>query len=265
MPTTITSRRSPVVARVREVARGGDRDHLLLDGPHLVRGAVDCDLTIEQVIVSTDGRHDDEIRRLLEAMPPGVRVATVSSSVMRAVSPVRSPGRIVAIARAPAGSADRVFRQRTAIVIAADIQDPGNVGAIVRVADAGGAAGVLVAGRTANPFGWKALRGSMASALRLPIAQYRDVDAAIDEARRHGWRIAATAPAGGTPHVEADLRGAVAFVIGGEGGGLPASVIAGADQRLTIPMEPGVESLNAAAAAAILVYEARRQRRARAG
>ncbi len=140
------------------------------------------------------------------------------------------------------------------------MQDPGNVGAIVRVAEAGGASGVVCAGACADPFGWKALRGSMGSALRLPILVHRDTREAIDEARRHGCRIVATVPRGGRPLFDADLRGPIAVLIGGEGPGLAASQLEDADERMTIPMQPPVESLNAAVTAALIVYEARRQR-----
>ena len=132
------------------------------------------------------------------------------------------------------------------MIVAIDVQDPGNVGAIVRVAEAGGATGVVCAGACADPFGWKALRGSMGSALRLPVLVHRDVREAIDEARRHGCRIVATSPRGGRPLFESDLRGPIAILIGGEGPGLAASEIDAADERVMIPMQPPVESLNTA-------------------
>jgi TrmH family RNA methyltransferase len=257
----ITSRRNPLVARFREIARGDDDDLLLLDGPHLVQDAVDAALRLRHVVVNADALDRPELRRLVDAMTAkGIDVAAASSMVMDAVSPLRSGSDIVALAERPAVDARRMYDAFSLVVIAAGVQDPGNLGAIVRVSEAGGATGVVAAGGSANPFGWKALRGSMASALRLPIAVHRQTAAAVDEARGHGCRIIAAVPRGGTALVDADLRGPVAIVIGGEGGGLPAAVVNAADQRVTIPMAARVESLNAAAAAAILVYEARRQR-----
>ena len=85
------------------------------------------------------------------------------------------------------------------MLIACDVQDPGNLGAIVRVAEAAGASGLIAAGQCADPFSWKALRGSMGSALRLPIAIGDTADAATAEARRHGCRVVATLPRDGTP------------------------------------------------------------------
>src|SRR5205823_9329 len=118
----------------------------------------------------------------------------------------------------------------------------------------------MIAGHSANPFGWKALRGSMGSALRLPIAVHALTEDGIQEARQHGCRIVATVPTGGRSLFEVDWRGPVAILIGGEGSGLPTSVVAAADLAITIPMKAPVESLNAAVAAALVVYEARQQR-----
>ena len=109
--------------------------------------------------------------------------------------------------------------------------------------------------------GWKALRGSMGSALRLPIIRHRDGAAAADEARRLGCRVVAMAPRGGRSLFDVDLTAWVAVLIGGEGEGLTPSLLEAADERVTIPMHAPVESLNAAVTAALVVYEARRQRR----
>jgi TrmH family RNA methyltransferase len=145
------------------------------------------------------------------------------------------------------------------VVAAVDVQDPGNVGAIVRVAEAGGATGVVVAGASADPFGWKALRGSMGSALRMPI-YIKKGPYAFDEARRHGCRIVATSPRGGRSVFDLDLTGPLVVVIGGEGPGLPPALLKSADDHVTVPMQSPVESLNAAVTTALIVYEARRQR-----
>src|SRR5262249_41893855 len=133
-------------------------------------------------------------------------------------------------------------------------------GAIVRVAEAAGASGVVPAGASADPFGWKALRGSMGSALRLPVTPRMALDEALAQARAAGCRVIATTPRGGEPYFAVDLRGPIAIVIGGEGPGLPSAVIEAADLPVTIPMQAPVESLNAAVTAALILYEARRQR-----
>ena len=113
-------------------------------------------------------------------------VATASAAVMEALSPVQSASPVVALAERPIGrtrARARIYGGTPLVVVAVDVQDPGNVGAIVRVAEAGGATGVVCAGACADPFGWKALRGSMGSALRLPISSIATRREAIDEAR----------------------------------------------------------------------------------
>jgi len=146
------------------------------------------------------------------------------------------------------------------VVIAADVQDPGNFGALLRSAEAGGATGVIATESGADPFGWKALRGAMGSAFRLPVARVSDGAAAVALARSHGLRVAAAIGRGGTPMSDADLTGPLALVVGGEGSGLLEALVTAADARITIPMTPPVESLNVSVAAALLVFEARRQR-----
>jgi RNA methyltransferase, TrmH family len=260
----ITSRHHRIVADYRAAARGESPDVLLLDGPHLVAEAVRAGITIRHAAVRTDAATDGEVAALLDRLArERVDVAPVSSSVMAALSPVKSSSTIVALATRPSGSADRMYGGTDPLVaIAVDVQDPGNVGAIIRVAEASGATGVVAAGACANPFGWKGLRGSMGSALRLPIASTLDAAAALDDARAHGCRIVASVPRGGKSVFDGDYGGATAVLIGGEGSGLPAPIVDAADERVTIPMQAPVESLNTAVAAALVLYEACRQRHA---
>lgn len=257
----ITSRHNTSVARYLAAARGENRAVVLLDGLHLVGEALAAGTSVQHALVAADARRSPEVRdivrRLLDAH---VTVAGASAAVMSAVSPVRSRSPVVALARRPE-SGPRVFARRARpVVIVCDVQDPGNIGAIVRVAEAGGASGVVAAGSCADPFGWKALRGSMGSALRLPLLIASQVDAAVALARRHRRRIVAAVPRGGRSLCEADLAGCFAVLIGGEGQGLNQALSADADERISVPMEPPVESLNSAVAAALVVYEARRQR-----
>jgi TrmH family RNA methyltransferase len=173
------------------------------------------------------------------------------------------PSGIVALASRPRWAANDFVRHPDALVIVAvDVQDPGNLGALVRSAEAGGATAVVTTMGGADPFGWKALRGSMGSALRLPVARVDALDAVLDAARRAGCRVVATASRAGTPLHETDLRPPTLVLLGSEGEGLRGPLIEGADERLAIPMAPPVESLNVAVAAGLIVYEARRQRRA---
>lgn len=261
----ITSRQNPLVAHFRAVAHGDDRSRLLLDGAHLVSDSLDVDLALHYVVVSPEALAVDDIAELVDRIEAvGIEVISASAAVMAALSPVRSPSGIVALADRPTGGDARMLDAATPVIVGAvDVQDPGNVGAIVRVAEAGGATGVVTTGHSADPFGWKALRGAMGSALRLPVASRPDPNEALEELRRQGCRIVVTVPRGGRPFDEVGLDGAIALVVGGEGAGLPAATAAAADEQVTIPMSAPVESLNTAVCAALMVYEARRQRNAR--
>src|SRR5262249_387864 len=148
------------------------------------------------------------------------------------------------------------------VVVASGIQDPGNLGAMVRVAEAGGATAVFAAGGSADPYGWKALRGSMGSALRLPIISGLDTAAPLPHLRPRASPILPTVPRGGRPLCDRDFRGAPGVVIGGEGVGLDPAMVPQADERIPIPMERPVESLTAAVPVALVIYEALRQRTA---
>ncbi len=256
----ITSRQNPVVAQYRAAARGELEGTLLLDGLHLVGEAVDAGTRLSHVMVSSEALERHEIARLLALLPHETEVASAPAPVMDAVSPVRSSSVIVALGGRPVDIVDPFDGPAALVVVLCDVQDPGNVGAIVRVAEGAGASGVVVAGQSADPFGWKALRGSMGSALRLPIHQVAEVRDAVASARRYGAQVVATVPHGGVSLFHAQLAGPTALLIGGEGPGLSPDIIERADARVTIPMTAPVESLNAAVAAAVLLYEARRQR-----
>ena len=258
----ITSRQNPLVARYRSIAQGETTNLMLLDGPHLVADALAAGISLRQVALTAEALGRPEVRAIVARLERDrIEIVTAAQPVMAALSPVRSSSVVVAIADRPSSDDTRAYAgSAPLLVIASDVQDPGNIGAIVRVAEAGGATGVVAAGTCADPFGWKALRGSMGSALRLPIAVREHVDQAVAHARHRHCRIVATVPRGGRSLFDVDLTGAVAILIGGEGAGLSPSVVDAADLRVTVPMEPSVNSLNAAVTAALLVYEARRRR-----
>lgn len=257
----ITSRQNPLIASVRAVARG-DEPGIFLDGPHLVAEAA-SHATIRHVLVAADALDRVETKALVDRLVrEGVDVVSVTAPVMAAVTSVRSSSAIVAVADRASSRDDALYGAAARIplvVIACDVQDPGNVGAIVRVAEAAGATGVVAAGHSADPFGPKALRGSMGSALRLPIAMGQ-ADNAIRAARARGCLVQAAVAHGGGSLFDLDLTRPSAILIGGEGTGLPQALVDLADEHFTIPMQPPVESLNVAVVAALVLYEARRQR-----
>ena len=180
---------------------------------------------------------------------------------------MKSPSGIVAIAGRKGATAAEICARPDAFILAAmDVQEPGNVGALLRAAEAGGVTGAFVCGASANPFSWKALRGSMGSVLRLPVVARHDHASGDDgDAASRACALVAAVPRGGQDPDAIDWRGKVGLLLGGEGPGLTDEAIACCDARVTIPMAGSVESLNVAAAGAILVYAARRRQRIMSG
>ena len=260
--STITSRQHGWVAECRAIVRGDDA-RLLLDGWHLLAEALSSGLRIDWVAVDVS-RVPDDPALLERARASGASIADVSAAVMDAMSPVRSASGVVTVCPRPATDPGALLDPAPALVLAAfRVQDPGNVGAIVRSADAAGATGVLLDRQTADPWAWKALRASMGSTFRLPV--YRD-DAALDRVRawqRQGLRVIAADPREGVAMYDLPLTDPLVLVLGAEGAGVPHDVLAVADARVRIPMRARVESLNVSVAAALLAYEAARQRGAR--
>jgi TrmH family RNA methyltransferase len=261
----ISSRDNPIVRDYRELARepdaGGAR--LLLDGAHLVREARAARMEFESVAVSAsrlaEPTEEGELARALDA--EGVSVVSVIDEVFAAMSPVRTPSGIIAIAERTPIDASAIWNTRNGFtLVAVDVQDPGNIGALVRTAEAGGVTGVVVSGTSANPFSWKALRGSMGSSIRLPVARAPEVGIIVDWIQAAGTRTIASVARGGHTPDAVDWSGPIALFIGGEGPGLPDAVVSRCDDRVTVPMAPSVESLNVAVAAGLLIYEARRRR-----
>ena len=262
---SITSRRHPLVQACRDARGGGPDEPLLLDGWHLLVDAVAAGLAVDAVAVNTDPPGEAEARALDGLIDGGAHVVHVTDDILQAISPVRTSSGVVALARRPVLAIDAVFAPAPAlVVVAVDVQDPGNVGAILRTAEAAGATGFVAAGVSADPLGWKALRASMGSAFRLAMGRTADTAAFVADARARGHQIVAMAPRGGRLPEEIDLRAATCLLVGGEGPGLAPALLAAADQVLTLPMAAPVESLNVAVAGALVVYAAAAQRRARA-
>src|SRR5687768_18184479 len=253
------------VKRYRELARnppknGLERD-LLLDGPHLLFEAQKSGLSIESAAFEHDALSDPRITTLAEQLvADGADVFIVSRKTLESMSPTRSPAGVVGIARRELRTLnDAVVSANALVVVAHDVQDPGNVGGIMRTAEAAGATAFVTTASTADPLGWKALRGSMGSALRLPIVR-GEIGEVLRALRDAGIRTTALVPRNGESLFETDLRKPSALILGGEGAGVPDDLLRQVDRRITIPMRRPVESLNVGIAAALVLYEAFRQR-----
>lgn len=255
----ITSRQHAIVRQCRAIARG-DARRLLLDGWHLLDDALRTGVGVETVVARAEV--PVEHRATLErARQVGADIVRVTAGVMDALSPVQTPTGVVAIAARPLVDPRALTVPAPALVVAGfGVQDPGNAGAIVRSADAGGATGVLLDKASADPWGWKALRASMGSTLRLPVLRDESALERLEAWQADGLRVVAADPGSATSMYDERLAGPTVLVVGSEGAGIPDAVLRAADARVRIPMRARVESLNVAVAAALLLYEAARQR-----
>ncbi len=275
---TISSAENQWLKRFRAALRASvpETDGWLgLEGPHLVEEAIASGLEIEAILLSASGEHHLDRIRLTSSASPGatslkdVRILRTSDKLFAGVARTETPQGIAALVRAP----NRAFEQLLAgdiplVVVLVGVQDPGNVGTVVRSAEAFGATGVLATRGTAHPWSPKALRASAGSALRLPVVSGIAAPVALAQLRVMGLKLFAASvepvAASSASPAASDLRGPSAILIGNEGAGLPAEIARSADARLQIPIASAVESLNAAVAASVLLYEAARQRGNRA-
>ena len=259
---TLRSRANPLYKRLRALKQKGTAGGLcLLEGPKLTREALGAGLTLLEAAASPRAESTPGgTLALAELRERGVPVRRMAEALLASLSDAATSQGIVALAERPAFAPELVFRGTPLVLVIDGVQDPGNLGALLRSAEAAGASGAFVTRGSADPLSWKALRGSMGSALRLPIVLMTSPADAIAEVRRNGCRAIATVPRGGRSLYEIDLTGPIAALIGGEGHGLAALIVDAADERVSIPMAAPVESLNAAVTAGLIVYEAQRQR-----
>jgi TrmH family RNA methyltransferase len=229
---------------------------VLLDGPHLVTDALAAHVPIELLV--TDGRHEDLAVR---AVASGAVVHAATAAVIDAISPVRTPTGIVAVGVWEPQSVDEVLSAEAPVMGLVGVQDPGNVGSVIRSADALGAGGVLLLDGSADPGSWKCLRGAMGSTFRLPVARGR-VDDVLTRAKARQRPTIAAVASGGTPLESLSLPGDAVVLLGNEGAGLGDAVSSAADQTMTVTMRAGMDSLNVSVTAALILWEAHRQHEA---
>lgn len=269
------SARNPRLQRLRKLVRNRrlrtEEGLLVVDGPVLVAEALAAEVTVTEVFASPSTVADLASMDL----PAGVDLFTVEESVLTSVLDPVSPRPLAAVVEQPTWSlAD--LGTTAPVLVAVELRDPGNLGTILRTADAAGMAGVVLVGSSVDRWNPKVVRASAGSVLRTPIIAFDDVEEAFGALRGVGRTVVATSVAADgsgdsgladRPAIEAydetDLTGA-AIVVGNEPHGLDAGAFATADRVVTIPMAAGAESLNVAAATAVLCFEAAAQRR-RAG
>ena len=258
----ITSRQNPLVKRAQRVRNGAQPAHMFIEGVRLVEEALEAELAIESLIYTPELASTDRGAALLaRAAHKRFRGALVPEPLMRSICDVETPQGAVAIAMRPRFEIEDLFAGDAPLIAALEaLQDPGNVGTIIRAAEAAGASGVIVSPGTAEPYGPKALRASMGSAFRLPVARGTALASAAAQARSRGMAVVAADAGGPLRYTDFDWTRPALLLIGNEGAGLSSEARALADESISIPLAPPVESLNAAVAAAVILFEAARQR-----
>jgi TrmH family RNA methyltransferase len=229
----------------------------VLDGVHLLGAFLDSGRTPEQVMVNRAGAEDAEIAALVRRSAPAP-VTQLSDALFRSLSTVDSPTGVIASALTPQAKA--IPADAALVLLLEDIQDPGNVGTLIRSAAAAGAGHVMLSPTCAFAWSPKVLRSAMGGHFALNVVEGADLADFI--ARYKGTVIALAGAAERSLH-DLDLRGACAFIVGNEGAGITAPLAARAKVTARIPTSPRVESLNAAVAGSIALFECMRQRGAK--
>lgn len=258
----IRSRSNAVARRFRALKERAGGDLALLEGTKLVEEALAAGVEIAEVAVSARPGRTARGRELVEALRGrGVPVREMDDAVLGSISEAETSQGLLALARRPVFTEEALLRGRPLLLVAVGIQNPGNVGALLRAAEAAGASGAYMAEGCADTFSWKALRGSMGSAFRLPHLRRPGARETLLFLKQQGVAAVAAVSSGGTPYDQVDLTRPVALVVGNEGAGLGEDLLKAVSARVSIPMRGGVESLNVAVAAGVLLFEAARQRR----
>jgi len=257
----VSSRNNP---RVKEAARliASSRDRrkagrCVLEGEHLIAVYFDRVGAPESLLVVDEMLADPRFAALASRMPAH-DVVVVPASLFAEVSTLPTAIGAVAVVPTPAPSLPPPGRFH---LLLDDLQDPGNVGTMLRTAAAAGVEQVLLSKHCAFAWSPKALRAGQGAHFLTAIVEDVDLPAWAADFQARGGRVAAAVARGGVSLFDAVLEGPLAIAIGNEGAGVSAPLLARADVRLTIPMPGGMESLNAAAAAAVVLFEAVRQRR----
>lgn len=257
----ITSTKNPLVGRFRSLADRDEREatgRFVIEGFRLIEQAL-ADQVVLDVVLYDAGASDGRLPALLaQAAARGVKVIPATTHVVAACSQVETSQGIAAIARQPAASLLSLLADREALLVIADrLQDPGNLGTIIRIADAAGASGVITITGTVDAFNPKAVRATMGSVFHLAVASAAAADL-LPALAGHGIRLLVADQHGAVDFLDADYRRPCAIVLGNEGQGVEARWTAAAAATVRIPMYGRAESLNVAVAAALLLYEARR-------
>ncbi len=268
----ITSQDNPVWKQIKKLQRKKGRDAedcYLIEGFHLIEEALNTNVKLQTVLIRETllEENGETLSDLLASIEDqGTKVFVAPDDSFDRVADTETPQGILSIVKRRNYTPDSFFtensrRENGNIIVLDRLQDPGNVGTILRTADAAGFLGALVIKGTADVFGPKVVRAASGSLFRLPLLFADSAEEALSLLSRFGKQTAATTPYGSKDYYECNIAQNTAIIIGNEGAGVSDTLLEKTDYRLKIPMDPSVESLNAAVAAGILIYESIRQQK----
>lgn len=261
----ITSRDNSLLRHARAVRDGKVTDLVFVEGLRLCEEALRSELSIEAVIYSTElARKEKALETIEQLIMVARRSGTVSEKLLESISYTKTSQGIIVLAKRPSSGPElflAAVSNQSLIVVMHQLNNPVNVGPIIRTAEAAGVAGVIATLNTTNPFSPKALRGAMGSAFRLPIWMGVSYAAMIEWCAKNGLATICADAEAPLPYTEFDWTKGTALILGPESTGLSQEEVKAAQYSVRIPMHGMVESLNVSVAAGVLLFEAQRQRR----
>lgn len=259
---TIESSKNPIVKRVRQVAEGAIDGLMLAEGVRLVEEALAAELEVVESLVSPRLYQNERGQELANQLGQvSEKSLDCTDQVLDRASGLKTQQGVIAVLKIPHWKAEDLFAAESPfLVIAAGVRDPGNLGALVRTAEAAGASGFVTLAGSADPYRDKALRGSSGSIFRMPVIRGIDVEDLLSLVDHHGVSLFAMDSQQGESYWDCDYSGAPqAFILGSEASGIPMRLLEQCKALLKIPLTDRVESLNVAVAAGLVLFEHRRR------
>ena len=262
----ITSGDNPRIKYLKHLAKRRFREtegKFIIEGVRFVEEAIASRISIEAVVFSSKLLQNVRGKELLDNLySSDIALWEVTEAIMESLADTATPQGVLAVVNAVATGLDEVLtgEQKHLLVLVDGIQDPGNLGTVIRTADAAGADAVILTRGTVDLYNPKTLRATMGSVFHLPIIMAGEAIQAAERLLQSGVQLVVGMPQANRPVFSVDLTGSVALVVGSEAGGVSEEVISLASYLVNIPMAGRAESLNAAVATAIMLYEAVRQR-----
>ena len=263
----IQGRHHPLVKKIRKMIRSSDMaadGEVLLETSRLIQDALDNGIPITRILISDPptvlaSKTIKKISGRAQAMQ--TQVIKVPADLLTSLTTTENGQGVLAFAQAPDWTEESLFHSPNPLILILEgVQDPGNLGSILRSADAFGAAGVLLTDGTVNPFNSKVIRAAAGSIFRIPILRDFSAEEVVSLLKKRGLSLISTVSMGGMVPWNADWHGPVAVAFGSEGSGLSED-LKSSKRQITIPIARQVESLNVATAASLILYEANRQRK----